>query len=1309
MVEDKTGWYITTNDIKNWTETNKRQAEEILPLLVKMLIRASCKPKKINFPSGNDIAVGGWDGVLEVDEGNQFIPSGTSGWEFGTNKSVKDKADDDYLKRLKNPDPFELDTTTFVFVTSRLWTQKDNWVNEKKSDNKWKGVEGINAQDLSNWLEDCSAVHRWFSQLLGKRCTSTLDIEQAWFEFTNQTKINLTADFFLNGRENESKSLLNLTSVQDQHRIKSKSKDEAYGFILATLINVEDANCRCLIIKSQEAWDFMATSEQSLILIPYGFSPTGIGAATAKGHTVLIAVDDKDTPSESICLSRQPRLIREEGFKKLWPGDNKDSEDNARVLYRETKGYFEPLLRHPLLRPIDYKKPTWSNNASLDVLFAALFASTWNEDNEYDCQAMKVLSGLSYSDFKNNITHLSHENDPPIRKIGNQWQVIAKIDFWLLIAPKIAEPYLQRLGKIAPVILADEDPYHLPTNERYMASILGAVPKYSSFLKKAIADSLALLSAFGDEFSEQLGYEKSSSLVCGWIRKVFEENKNVKFWFSVQGCLRLLAEAAPDVFLNAVESALEGENPILLGLFTAEGDGVFGGSYHSDLLWALELISWNKDYLVKVSQCLARLSEIDPGGTYAKRPFKSLVDIYLGWINNTSATHDERLTILRKILIREYPKVSWDLMIALLLNNTLSSSGICKPEYRDWTTNVEASITNQAYLNYVEAIVDLLLDNFDKTYENIDNRIINLVNNFTFYTEEQVQTIIKRMLSIKAEDLSDEQRKKIVKEIIGIVARHKRFPDTKWSWAKELLDQVEKVAHHFDFKDVVKANLFLFNAHVPVLIDLINIDDYDYKEREALLIKKRISVLESIYQEQGIDGIKELIVNCSLPRLVGSIAFLSSFSKTKSSNFCTLAVLSGPETLALSLLWVRILEKWDVFSKTLYNLAIEWLDIDDNLGEFSKGFFLTLSHNKYEEAKNITIENTNWSSIKKAKFLLCMPLTTETLELVDSIPEEGRQHFWSNLNHYIVPDKQVELVSSIASRLLENDRPRAAIDALAQLFLISQNLSELDSNLVANILIGIATNPNEGNRMSIQEVSHDILKAIEFLQDAGTIPEREVSYIEWLYLKFFRYEAFSPRYLMKSVAENPSDFAQLVIWSFRRNDNKQDPVEDLTEELLRQRVEIAYRLLEKVSILPGQTGDQIDLSALKEWIRKARESLKEAGRLDIGDIKIGEYLSRCPNGTDNIWPHESVRDIIEQVKSEKLERGIICGHRNSRGVTLRRLYDGGEQERSLAEKYASDVESIRFEWPRTADILKVIAQSYEREAEVNDISVEIMD
>lgn len=69
------GWYVTANDIKVWTETNKRRSEEVRPLLIKRLVQASCKPKLINFPSGDAVAIGGWNGILEAEEGNEFVPA----------------------------------------------------------------------------------------------------------------------------------------------------------------------------------------------------------------------------------------------------------------------------------------------------------------------------------------------------------------------------------------------------------------------------------------------------------------------------------------------------------------------------------------------------------------------------------------------------------------------------------------------------------------------------------------------------------------------------------------------------------------------------------------------------------------------------------------------------------------------------------------------------------------------------------------------------------------------------------------------------------------------------------------------------------------------------------------------------------------------------------------------------------------------------------------------------------------------------------------------------------------------------------
>lgn len=50
------------------------------------------------------VQLSGWDGICNVANGTEHIPSGNSGWEIGTQRqAIKAKADDDYTKRTANP------------------------------------------------------------------------------------------------------------------------------------------------------------------------------------------------------------------------------------------------------------------------------------------------------------------------------------------------------------------------------------------------------------------------------------------------------------------------------------------------------------------------------------------------------------------------------------------------------------------------------------------------------------------------------------------------------------------------------------------------------------------------------------------------------------------------------------------------------------------------------------------------------------------------------------------------------------------------------------------------------------------------------------------------------------------------------------------------------------------------------------------------------------------------------------------------------------------------------------------------------
>jgi len=84
-----------------------------------------------------------------------------------------------------------------------------------------------------------------------------------------------------------------------------------------------------------------------------------------------------------------------------------------------------------------------------------------------------------------------------------------------------------------------------------------------------------------------------------------------------------------------------------------------------------------------------------------------------------------------------------------------------------------------------------------------------------------------------------------------------------------------------------------------------------------------------------------------------------------------------------------------------------------------------------------------------------------------------------------------------------------------------------------------------------------------------------------------------------------------------------------------------------------------------------------------------------------------VREIIEQLSNQEIERGFEVRLFNNRGVTTRGLTDGGGQERALADKYSGYADQINDKYPRTAAMLRRIAESYQKEARREDISAEL--
>jgi hypothetical protein len=215
--------------------------------------------------------------------------------------------------------------------------------------------------------------------------------------------------------------------------------------------------------------------------------------------------------------------------------------------------------------------------------------------------------------------------------------------------------------------------------------------------------------------------------------------------------------------------------------------------------------------------------------------------------------------------------------------------------------------------------------------------------------------------------------------------------------------------------------------------------------------------------------------------------------------------------------------------------------------------------------------------------------------------------------------------------------------------------------------------------------------------------EETIARYEYSFFRLLEHQR-EPKTLNRVLSAQPEIFVELVGKAYRR---KHEPHRKLSQAEQDQATQ-AWWVLQEWTGFPGRSEDgRLNASVMKEWVKDARLALSEQDRSDIGDELIGQALSRSPVGDDGIWPSEAMRDLLEMIGSREVENGVVLGRIDNRGVTSRGVYDGGRQERALATQYRDWSHSTRSKWPRSARILKELAQSYEREARREDAEAEI--
>lgn len=773
-----------------------------------------------------------------------------------------------------------------------------------------------------------------------------------------------------------------------------------------------------------------------------------------------------------------------------------------------------------------------------------------------------------------------------------------------------------------------------------------------------MAETLALMGARSDSltFVDATSGQERADRIVG--RLLHNANADWKVWASIADYLPLLAEAAPGVFLDAVERGLSGVAPVLLNIFSEGKNSLFSSSPHTGLLWALESLAWHPEYLGHATSLLAKLARLDPGGKLANRPAKSLHEIFLCWHPQTTADLDKRLRVLDAIRERE-PEVAWSLLNSIL-PEMLGGAAFptAKPQWREWAPDAPPQVTYAEIFLAEREIVSRQLADVGTD----GRRWKDLVNKVDDVSKQQHDSIVERLLAIDVNSFTPEARMAVWGALQGVISRHREFPDAKWAMTKEMVDRLQQAYERFNPEGPISQRAWLFSK-TPQLIN----PPADWRARHDALSAARLEAAHELNIQGGTALLLDFAAEVEQPGEVGFTVGRSELLDEEEDSFLVRTLGSADETQSL---FAR-----GVVAGRFRTRGWDWV-----------------------ESKLKADATSGWSPEQQAEFLSCLSFEARTWDLLNTADAETERLYWSRVLPYGLPTRKDS--ERAALKLVEYGRPHVAIDFIA--LHTDEEGPAVPHPVIAQALERLLEVWSEA-AVDLSSIGYDITRLLGTLSASGDVDESRVASLEWAYLPVVENYG-SPRVLHRELSCNPDFFAEVVSLVYRSKGGER---EEVTEDA-GARARLGDELLHSWHRGPACEEDgSLNINGLRDWVNRARESLHGRGRGVIGDQMIGGALVKTPPDPDGSWPHAVVRDVIEELASDELERGIVTGVYNSRGVFMKAQTEGGRQERELAERYQGYANQVSDRWPRTAAMLRRIARRYTSDARREDINAEL--
>lgn len=891
----------------------------------------------------------------------------------------------------------------------------------------------------------------------------------------------------------------------------------------------------------------------------------------------------------------------------------------------------------------------WAHHPDATYLALAVLIGAWQDKSQCDLDTITQLLGISYDEWLKKAREILHCHDSPLSLRNGIWKVVNRAQLWNLLGSRILDQNLNRFRSLAVSVLKEPDPaFELPAEERYAASIHGKVLKCSHVLRKGMAEGLAILGSQPKACTNSS--QGKAEATCVLVIRELLTDADWVLWGSLNGLLPTLAEAAPSEFLDAVEKAIRLTPCPFDELFSQEGNGITGGNYLSGLLWALEGLAWDEQYLVRVCVALGELASHDPGGQWANRPFNSLATILLPWLPQTLASVDKRKVAVRTIL-NEWPDIAWKLIIQLLPGQHQTSSGSHKPSWRktipdDW----EKGVAHQEYWQQASFYAELAVAAAGQDIA----RLSTLIDHFDSLPAPIFDQLLQTLASQPILELPEEQRLSIWGHLTKFTNKHRRFLNAKWSLPDKLITRIEQVADQLAPTNPFNLYQYLFTDRDFDLYE----EKGNWEEQRKKLEMRRDTAISEIFQQGGAEGVIRFAESVSSPGHVGhalGVIADSIIEQTLLPLFLDSAD-NKHKTLVCGFIWRRYhLKGWG------------WCD---------------------------ALNKSDWTPEQIAHFLTCLPFIKDAWVRASEWLQAHEIEYWTRTgaNAY---QADGDLAIAI-EKLIEHGRPHAAINCLD---MMRHDNQPIDSNQCVRALLAAISS----NEPSYAMDGYHIVELIKFLQAEPSVNQDDLFRVEWAYVPLLdHHRGAAPQLLESRLANDPEFFCEVIRLIYRSKKEDKPSIEPTEES--KAIATNAWRLLHEWKTPPGTQKDgTFSEERFTEWLKRVREFCTESGHLEVALINIGEVLIHTPPDSDGLWIRRAVAAALNDRDADDMRAGFRTGTFNSRGVHW--VDPTGNPERELAEQLrrkAEEVENAGFQ--RFAVTLRGLAESYDREADrvIND-------